>query len=96
MRNALTLAAFADWLDTQPPRKKYNYLDNERCLICQYFDFLGMRYWFVSYREWFDRDGNRHPLPEGFNAVSSAEDAEGNIGPWTFGAAAKRARARAA
>jgi hypothetical protein len=92
MRNPLSLAALADWLDAKPPAETYDYLDNDRCLICQYLEHLGLPYWYVGEREWWDRDGNSHPLPEGFRAVSSGEQESGAIGPWTFGAAARRAR----
>lgn len=83
-----SLAGLITWLETQPPKKTYCYMDSGACLLHQYFTAMGVPVAGVGGHHWRDRGGNLHPFEDGtadFNSVSVLE-------PRTFGAALKRAR----
>jgi hypothetical protein len=83
MRNPLAFESFADWLNEQPPKKRYRYLDIHACAICQYLKTLGIKAT-AGANDWapYGSVRNRHEIcPEG--VVSDS--------PWTYGAAAARA-----
>lgn len=87
MRSPFELQSLIDWLDKQPARGKYDYSEPQACLICQYFDAIGIRYDTVDPYHWRSSErGDLRPLPEGFNDIAQRP-------PWTFGGALVRARA---
>lgn len=86
MRSPLSLESFADWLGTMPPEQRYEYSDGRHCAICQYFDFLGLKYFYVGSQSWSDEELNKHPLPREMNTVAI------HARPHTFGAAHQLAR----
>ena len=91
MRNPLSLEAFADWLEKQPGEKKYKYISATQCLICQYFNAIGLDFIALDSRAWCDHNYEDHKLPDHFNDIAHG------VGDdlWTrhtFGSAARRAR----
>lgn len=41
VENLLTVKRFVDWLKKQPPRRRYRYMDNTNCILCQYLKAHG-------------------------------------------------------
>lgn len=76
MRNPLSIEAFADWLEKQPPEGEYDYCSFSRCAISQYCRWLGFKDVWTSARIGFEL----------------AHHAVVDCDPQTFGAAAARAR----
>lgn len=87
MRSPFDIRSLHDWLKSMPADQSYDYTDSRRCVLCQYFDFIGLPYESVCSFGWFDVRGEKHPLPRDFLsvAVGMGDDT------WTFGQAAKRA-----
>lgn len=80
------------WLETQPADKEYDYLDNQNCVLAQYFKASGIKVHGVAglaYRTG-ENSSDYIPLPLSFQSV--AVDDIRKIGGSTFGAALKRAR----
>lgn len=76
------------WLERQPAAQRYDYNAPCGCLLAQYFGEHGMNDPIIStvcISSGYTRDPVRD-LPPAFNRIAAQR-------PWTFGAAAKRARA---
>ena len=85
MKNQLTLSAFADWCEKQPPEREYNYMNNRNCAGCQYLKAIGLPVLAYGVDDWRDRQCNYHDIPDGWNDCARAR-------PWAFGALASRLR----
>lgn len=85
MRNPLTLEAFADWLEKKPAAMFYEF-HCKRCAIGSYLTEHGFPMKTLGTEMWVDKDGNKHPLPIGWNRIAMTS-------PHTYGDAAQRARA---
>ena len=86
MRNPLTFEAFVTWLDSKPKDETYDFGACQDCAIAQYVKEIGVK----DFRKagsmgWHDVAGDYHRLLPCPHIVGG--------GPWTFGAAAKRAKA---
>lgn len=79
--NKYSFRDFVAWLATQPARKKYDWTDARHCAVGQWLSSLGLQ-GNVLHRTSCDLT-SRH---DGFGEVSVYR------GPYTFGAALKRAR----
>lgn len=80
-----TLEHLAGWLETKSG--PYDWFSIERCLICQYLDFIGVKYSSVGRLDYVTPDSKRRiNIPEYFATVSAPY-------PNTFGAALSRTRA---
>ena len=45
-KDNLALSSFIEWLEKQPPRKRYEYLDRYKCVVAQYAISCGLTdYW---------------------------------------------------
>lgn len=88
MRHPLTLEAFAEWLEKQPPMQEYNFIDSQGCAIFQYLQSSGFKPAGVGGGYW-RTDTEVFPFDE---HLLKMEDAVQTYGERTFGAAARRAR----
>lgn len=75
----LSVAAFADWLETKDPSESYRWASCQGCLVDQYLQTIGLRAGDVSY--------DTYNIFEGGRGGSIAL-----MPPHTFGAALIRAR----
>lgn len=80
-----TLADFADWLGTMPADKEYDYTKMRECAQTQYLRARGLPCLWSGYGYWHDKDIHRHAMGKELFHVAAVE------GPFTFGAAHKRA-----
>jgi hypothetical protein len=87
MRNPMSIEALAAWLETKDQKETYNYGDTHNCLICQYFNSIGLTFKSVGGSSWADNTGNFYDLSKEFRRV-----ANGTSGQQTFGHALERAR----
>lgn len=78
-----SLAGLIGWLETQNPTTRYNWSDVSGCLVCKYYDALGVNNWCATDRPWyhdtFGGDGQKYIFV-------------GGTEPWTYGDALIRAR----
>lgn len=81
MRPIFDDKSLIEWLAKQPSEGEYDYGDCGRCLLARYFTSVGIQDVHVNSTHLND---NR-ALPSGWDQVASMR-------PWTFGAAAARAR----
>lgn len=88
MRNPLTLEAFADWCEKQPPETAYNYSNSKECAVTTYLKSLGLPCLSSAMGYWRDYDRVKHDLNGNFDHSASPL-------PRTFGALAQRLRAAA-
>lgn len=84
MRNPMSLEGLRDWLKTKPSGGEYPWHDITGCLMCQYFDHIGVKYLAVCRHHWLGNDGVEHMTPPGFAEVAATF-------PHTYGAAIARA-----
>lgn len=90
MKPQLTIEAFADWCEKQPPEKEYNYCDEPHCAMSQFVKSIGFDteavvdclFGGVYFRL---SDGRQIDLPQAFSDAAIAD-------PQTFGALASRLR----
>jgi hypothetical protein len=75
-------AGLIAWLETQDPERTYDWLAMKGCLICFYYDALGINDFSDVNRPMYEETFSR---VEQYYAVCETE-------PWTFGAALARAR----
>ena len=85
MKNPLTIEAFADWLEKQPPEKEYDYSNCRGCLVFQYLTAVGIPITSTGSTTFSTNDGQEHILPYELDIVAARH-------PHTFGKAAIRAR----
>src|SRR6266853_302 len=84
----LTVDRVAMWLETQPPEKEYDYLDNCNCLLAQYLTDYGYENVYVT-NESVIMDGKYYDFPDlQFNRIMWP-----GVSVGTFGDALKRAKA---
>lgn len=81
-----SLESLIAWLENQPAKKRYCFMDTGHCLIAQYFDHCGIKYENIGGTIWWPRLSKSEPLPDGFAEVAGR-------GAMTFGAALTRAQA---
>jgi hypothetical protein len=86
MQNPLTFEAFAKWLDSKPKDETYVFTAGRGCAIAQYVKEVGVKSFDAAgCTGWFDTDMRPHVLIPRGSIVADH--------PWTFGAAADRAKA---
>lgn len=79
MKNMLSLEAFADWCETQPPEETYNFIDASDCAAARYLKSIGV-YPYVLYSD---------QLPKGWGACLNPD---GPHSVCTYGQLAQRLR----
>jgi hypothetical protein len=84
------LESLIAWLEKQPVRKRYCYLDHGRCLLGQYFAAHGFNDVHVIGR--YHPHGAHFIAREGTHAYPGEWDNLASAFPRTFGGALKRAR----
>lgn len=89
MKNPLTIEAFCEWLGKQPAEEPYDHNSVDNCAIGQFMKANVPEMMSPGNRYWHDRDGQSHLYPAGFTKIGINE----YRGPFTFGAAHKRALA---
>lgn len=92
MKPQLTIEAFADWCEKQPPEKEYDYTDPFGCAFCAFLKNIGIDQPSVGPDVWWTINARlqERPLPEGVNA---AVHGDGSRSQWNFGALTARLRA---
>lgn len=82
-----SIAGLIAWLETQDQTQTYNWPKVGGCLICKYYDALGINDWSSDNRPYYYQTfGDSDGAGELYHAVCKTE-------PWTYGAALERARA---
>ena len=81
------LESLIAWLEQQPAKGTYDFVDPNNCLLCQYYRAVGVPVYSVDPGYYTIEIGKTVTLPRHFNEI-----ANGGREPETFGAALKRAR----
>ncbi len=85
--DVMSMENLVNWLEQQPAKAEYDYLDHRNCLVAQYLKANGHKDPFVySCGHYQDNKGRDYQLPMDFDDASVGY-------PRTFGAALKRAKA---
>ena len=86
MRNPITIEAFAEWCERQPPHAGYYYGDVKGCAFCQYLKSIGISSPIVGGAGWTPSCGSPSRSFPTHLARALA------VTPYTYGALASRLR----
>jgi hypothetical protein len=93
-QDPFTISSLISWLEKQPPEQAYDHLDNQYCLLAQYFKAMGLQGVHMGYCTLTTRSGHAtftRTVPIHFQQIAY-DTARNSCRNYTFGAALIRAK----